>query len=91
MFNKLIVIDESSLERLMTKVDTLHDKIEANNKDSVLENYYLSSEEVQQLLQVSSRTLYTWRVRGRIKYSNLGNKIIFRFEDVKEFVDSRRL
>jgi hypothetical protein len=43
MFNKVIVIDESSLERLMTKVDTLHDKIEANNKDSVLENYYGSA------------------------------------------------
>jgi excisionase family DNA binding protein len=89
--SKLIVIDEDSLKHLMTKVDMLHDKLEANNKGVTLENYYLNSEEVQLLLKVSSRTLYTWRVEGKIRYSNLGNKILYRFEDVKAFVDSRLL
>ena len=88
---KFIVIDEESLKKLETKVDILHDKLEANNKGVTLENYYLTSEEVQLLLKVSSRTLYTWRAEGKIRYSNLGNKILFRFEDVKAFVDSRLL
>ncbi len=91
MNQKILVIDEDTLKHLLAKVDTLHDKLEENNKGNTLENYYLSSEEVQLLLKVSSRTLYTWRVEGKIKYSNLGNKILFRFEDVKAFVDSRLL
>lgn len=74
----------------MTKVDTLHDKLEANNKGTTLENYYLTSVQVQKLLKISSRTLYNYRVEGKLNYCDIG-VIRYRMEDVKAFMDSRRL
>jgi excisionase family DNA binding protein len=43
------------------------------------------------LLQISRRTLQKYRDQGMISYTQIGNKIYFRAEDINEFLDRYRI
>jgi excisionase family DNA binding protein len=45
--------------------------------------FYLTDKEVSGKLKVSRSTLQEWRYSGRIRYYQIGGKIIFRESDIQ--------
>ena len=71
-------------------------KIEETNcaMDAILTNYhppldrerYLTDREVSQILHISRRTLQEYRSTGRIAYSMIGGKILYRESDIEKWL-----
>lgn len=49
-------------------------------------NEYATVAETAKLLKVTTRTLQNWRDRGLISFVQIGSKILFKAEDVEEFI-----
>jgi hypothetical protein len=71
-----------SLADLLAQVDTLY--IEPNNG-------WLDNQAVCQILNISKRSLQTFRDKGLIPYSQIGHKCFYKQEDVKEFLERNRV
>jgi hypothetical protein len=67
---------------LLTQIDTLH---------SEPENGWLDNQAVCQILNISKRSLQTFRDKGLIPYSQIGHKCFYKQEDVKEFLERNRI
>lgn len=72
-------------EKLLTKIDTHFAKF-ANNMefadDPIIDNFRFL-----QLMNISAKTAQTWRDKGIIGYSQIGNKIYYRVSDIKKLLD----
>lgn len=72
-------------EKLLTKIDTYFAKF-ANNmefaNDPIIDNFRFL-----QLMNISAKTAQTWRDKGIIGYSQIGNKIYYRVSDIKKLLD----
>jgi len=73
---KMCIVD------LLAQIDTLY--IEPNNG-------WLDNQAVCQILNISKRSLQTFRDKGLIPYSQIGHKCFYKQEDVKEFLERNRI
>jgi hypothetical protein len=71
-----------SIADLLAQIDTLY--VEP-------ENEWLDNQTVCQILNISKRSLQTFRDKGLIPYSQIGHKCFYRQEDVKEFIERKRV
>jgi hypothetical protein len=55
-------------------------------KDDVI----LDNDQIRKALNVSRRTLMTWRTEGRISYSQIGSKIYYTGKDINDFISNYR-
>jgi len=67
---------------LRAQIDTLY--IEPDNG-------WLDNQAVCQILNISKRSLQTFRDKGLIPYSQIGHKCFYKQEDVKEFLERNRV
>ena len=49
----------------------------------------LTDIEARKYLNVSSRTLYNYRVSGKISFSQVGKKVYYKMVDIEEFINSQ--
>lgn len=49
---------------------------------------WLDTQQVRGLLKVSPVTLFKWRVKRRLPYSQIGRKIYYKQEDIKNFLNA---
>lgn len=77
-------ISEEVFNELKQEIARIHKAIkdQAGNREIVYDNA-----DAVRLLKVSIRTLATWREEGIIKYSQIGKKIYYRYEDIQEMLD----
>lgn len=73
---KMSIID------LLAQVDTLY---------AEPANGWLDNQAVCQILNISKRSLQTFRDKGLIPYSQIGHKCFYKQEDVKEFLERNRI
>lgn len=69
------------LETFAARVDMLC----KTNEDKSLQTW-LTNEDVCGILNVSKRTLQTYRNSGKLSYSQIGYKIYYRPEDVEQLI-----
>lgn len=67
---------------LLAQIGTLH---------SEPENGWLDNQAVCQILNISKRSLQTFRDKGLIPYSQIGHKCFYKQEDVREFLEKSRI
>lgn len=80
---KLIAVNEEDFETLKQQLADIQNKLQ---KLQPSDDYWDNSDIIQKL-KVSERTLATWREKGIIRYSKVGNKVIYRYSDVQRFLD----
>jgi len=71
-------------ERLQTIEDLLRNvQPEASDK-------WVDNEELCNLLSISNKTAQSYRDKGLITFSQIGNKIYYRISSINEFLDSHK-
>jgi hypothetical protein len=83
------MIDTEALDLLMKKLDAIEQKITQSSQDP--EELWWDNEQLCKYLNISTRTLQTYRDNGVIKYSQYGAKIWYRFQDVQSFLNKHRV
>ena len=84
-----IIIDTEAFNKLMNKLDAIEDKL--NHGFQEPEDLWWDNQQLCNYLNISARTLQTYRDDGVIKYSQYGAKIWYRYKDVQIFLEKNRI
>jgi hypothetical protein len=85
---KIINIEAQTFENMMDRFDLFVQKVESiceqkENKDL---QKWLDNQDVCVLLNISKRTLQTYRDNGTLAFTQIGHKIFYKPEDVKRII-----
>lgn len=81
----MIILTLEHISSLEEKVNALSNMVKTAITGQVMPIAY-SNKELLKLLNVSSRTLQSWRDAGKITHSKVGHRIFYRREDVENFL-----
>lgn len=76
---------EPTLEDLMEEMTELRNAIAEMNKFRFVDNY-LDTEELCQLLKISSKTAKQWRDSGKLNYGDFGKKYLYQYSEIEEML-----
>ena len=85
---EIVKIEARTFEAMMARFEAFANKVETlckDNGDKSLQKW-LDNQEVCQILNISKRTLQTYRDNGKLPYSQIGHKIYYRPEDVEQLI-----
>ena len=84
----VITIKSDAFMQIMDKLNNLDDKFQElqNKADCPLSERWLDNQDVIQLLNISKRTLQSYRDNQKIAYSQIGSKIYYKASDVEKFL-----
>lgn len=71
-----LLVEKDDFEKLVAKVDALHDILKANTSEEKVSEW-LTGDEVMSILKISSRCLQNYRDEGRIGFSQIGRRKIY--------------
>ena len=86
----LRIIDERVLEKIRQLVRNLYER----SKELVpkpADAEWLDNQEARLLLDVSPRTLQSYRDRGVLPYSQIGHKCYYKLSDIKQLLEKSRI
>jgi len=85
-------IETMAFETMMAKFEVLAEKVETLCRacgDRSMEKW-LDNQEVCQILNISKRTLQTYRDNGTLPFSQIGHKMYYRPQDVEQLINSQK-
>jgi excisionase family DNA binding protein len=87
---EVITIDSSAFKQIVENINNLEKRFEeiSLKASSPLGQKWLDIQGVCQELNISKRTLQTWRDENKIPYSMIGKKIYYKSADVVKFLMS---
>jgi len=85
----LKVIDERVWEKMKQLVKALHQRSSQLIPKSA-GGEWLDNQDVILLLDISPRTLQSYRDRGVLSFSQIGNKCYYKLSDVKQLLENSR-
>ncbi|MBL6964641.1 MAG: helix-turn-helix domain-containing protein [Bacteroidetes bacterium] len=85
---EVITIDSTAFKQILENINSLEKRFEeiALKASSPLGEKWLDIQDVCQELNISKRTLQTWRDQNLIPYSMIGKKIYYKSTDVVKFL-----
>jgi excisionase family DNA binding protein len=84
----ILQVDEDTLRTLISQ-DRKKTIEEAVRKAT--EPEYITTAEAAKLLCLSRRTLNGWRYARRINYVKIGGRVLFRLDELREFIQRRTI
>lgn len=88
---EIINVESRIWEMMMGRLEAFAQRVETLchcTNDKALQKW-LTNEEVCGILNVSKRTLQTYRDSGKLPYSQIGYKIYYRPEDVEQLIEKQ--
>lgn len=87
----VIAIERSTYELLLTRLDEVTRKVKQLVAKSKAEPFddYLDNQDVCVLINLSPRTLQSYRDTGKIAFCMIDRKVYYKRSDVQKFIDSR--
>jgi hypothetical protein len=85
-------IETRTFENMMDKFEALAEKVETLCRtcgDKSMEKW-LDNQEVCQILNISKRTLQTYRDNGTLPVSQIGHKMYYRPQDVERLINNQK-
>ncbi len=82
--SEIVIIQKSELIELLKEI------VKENSKEN-LDSYnegYLTRKETAKLLKVSLVTLHNWNKSGVLKPHYIGNKVLYKLDEVKQTVEN---
>ena len=89
---EIINIEKRTWEMMMAKFESFTHRVDEICKlgeDKSLQKW-LDNHDVCWALQISIRTLQTYREKGLIGYAQIGHKIFYSSKDVDNFINNRK-
>lgn len=71
---------------LHAEIHALKLKLEQLEKNALYQKPILDNQEFIQLMKISKRQAQYWRSKGIISFSQVGNKIYYKMEDVMQLI-----
>lgn len=91
--NSLIILQGLSIDELLSRIENIIEK-KLEEKLALLkpskEWRYMSRKEVAELLKISLPTVHTWMKEGLIPSYRIGNRILFKSNEVENSIKKRR-
>lgn len=81
---EVISIESQAYRELVNKLDAIHQRL--SEKEKQPKDQWLDNQELMQLLKISKRTAQSYRDSGLISFSQVGNKIYYRLNDVEDLL-----
>ncbi|MFR9547084.1 MAG: helix-turn-helix domain-containing protein [Rikenellaceae bacterium] len=87
---ELTIVQEQTFEQMLAKVATLRDRLKSitKPKERGLEDW-LDSQDVCQILHISTRSLQTLRSNGRISFSCMRGKYYYHKDSVLKLINTK--
>lgn len=82
---KVISIEARTFEAMMERFEAFTKKVDSMY--STKQTDWLDNQEVCLILNISKRTLQTYRDNGTIPYSQINRKIYYKADDVKQVME----
>jgi hypothetical protein len=82
------IIEAQTSEAMMNRFETFTRKVEilCESKDKSLQRW-LDNQDVCQILNISKRTLQTYRDNGTLAYAQINHKMYYKPEDVEKVIN----
>jgi len=84
-------MSNKKLLKLLAAVDDLKKQIEQSKTNEDVALTYLTTKQACAYLKVCRKTLYKFRMEGKIRYYKPGRKVMYRQTELDAFINSRRL
>lgn len=81
---------EERIENILKRLDEQMTVVVANlklNEKIDPEDVFFDNQEFMKLMNISKRTAQEWRNKQVIEFSQIGNKIYYRFSDIKKLLN----
>lgn len=87
---EIINVESRTWELMMTRLESFAQRVETlcGARDDKALQKWLTNEDVCDILNISKRTLQTYRDSGKLSYSQIGYKIYYRPEDVEQLIQN---
>jgi len=84
---EIVNIESQTFEAMMNRFEAFARKVESlcESRDKNLHRW-LDNQDVCQILNISKRTLQTYRDNGTLAYSQINHKIYYKPEDVEKVI-----
>lgn len=86
----LKIIDESTLEKIKQQILLLYSKTQKMRTRQSIDDW-LDNQELCLLLDVSLRTLQTYRDKGVLAYSMIGHKCYYKRSDISTLMEQLKI
>lgn len=86
---EIVTIEKQTFEELLRRFEQFTKQVEAiceKNQSKILSNW-LDNQDVCLILNISPRTLQTYRDNGTLPYSQINRKMYYKVEDVKQVLE----
>ncbi len=85
---EVINIEAQTFEAMMSRFDAFAQKVETlcEGQDKSLHRW-LDNQDVCQILNISKRTLQTYRDNGTLAYTQINHKVFYKPEDVEKVIN----
>ena len=90
---KLIILQGLTIEQFLLQIDTVIEKKIGEilkKKDRENKYTYLSRKEVAALFHITLPTLHEWTKLGRVKRYKIGNRVLYRSDELEESLRERK-
>lgn len=83
---QVITIETETFKQLMDSIEDLKKTVEEKLDKKTNTSEWLDNQDVCQILKVTTRTLQNYRDQGKIGFSSINNKILYRKNDIEEYL-----
>ncbi len=90
---EILNIEKSAFEMMMTRFKQFADKVERvySKHNSRELAKWLDNQDMCEMLNISKRTLQSYRDNGLIAYTQIDHKIYYKAEDVQRFINEKTI
>lgn len=79
-----VVMTKEQFDELMNKINSLLENLD--KKTTSPTQSFVDNKTFLQIMGVSQRTGQAWRDEGKVAFSQVGNKIYYKMEDIEKFL-----
>jgi hypothetical protein len=89
---EVVIIEAQTFERILAKIETLAGEVKALSEEQTdkVSKKWIPGGEVCRLLNISPRTLQTYRDNGTLPFAQIGYKVFFRPRDIENIINQNR-
>lgn len=87
----ITMISEERIEAIESSLSELIELVRSSNGEGNIEDRWIESARVREILGVSAKTWQTYRDRRLIPFSQIGHKIYVSIEDLNDFMSEHRI
>lgn len=84
-----IVVYPEDIQELFSRLDKIENSL--RKEHPYIEDPILDTEGIMKLLNISRRSLQTWRDNGLIEFSQVGGKFYYRVSAINKMLDAHKL